>query len=447
MFKQTLFIFLLLYSFNVSIAQSGQAKKSVKKIIQLNTELEFTDLAKMFDTAKGRKINPYILHYVWTDLRNKHGHFKGSVTKKAYTRNTTEYVIEELQFDSGFVQLKIGFNTKNNLILSYRLIKDQTREMYELEKKYKLPTYAQKSKTVIKEAQFGNDPFIMQGELTLPIGLKRREKIPAVILVHGSGPGDMNEQNGPQQPFKDIAYGLATYKIAVLRYDKRTLTHGEECAKDTFFNVNKETVDDALAAAQYLRQQKNIDPNRVYILGHSLGGMMLPRIALNDTALAGLIFMAAPAKSFPDKVIEQMDYLSTLYPEKKEEYAKGKEEFIRLKTKWYDSTTPAGYLPFNSPPSYWMDLDNYNQTEVAQKVTQPMLFLQGDADYQVTVEDFELWKKALKNNPLATFKVFKSLTHNMIYGVHSPPSPDDYKTVDNVHESVIQAIAQWVLKP
>ena len=35
----------------------------------------------------------------------------------------------------------------------------------------------------------------------------------------------------------------------------------------------------------------------------------------------------------------------------------------------------------------------------------------------------------------------------MIYGVHSPPSPDDYKTVDNVHESVIQAIAQWVLKP
>ena len=142
-----------------------------------------------------------------------------------------------------------------------------------------------------------------------------------------------------------------------------------------------------------------------------------------------------------------MDYLSTLYPEKKEEYAKGKEEFIRLKTKWYDSTTPAGYLPFNSPPSYWMDLDNYNQTEVAQKVMQPMLFLQGDADYQVTVEDFELWKQALKNNPLATFKVFKSLTHTMIYGVHSPPSPDDYKTVDNVHESVIQAIAQWVLKP
>ncbi len=446
MLKNAFFLLLLFIGLGTATAQSNQAKKSVKKIIQLNIELEFTELSKLFDTAKGRRINPYLLHYAWTSLRDKYGHFKGSSTKKTYTKNDKEFVIEELQFDSGFVQLKIGFN-KNNLIASYLLIKEQTRKMYELEKKYRLPSYAIKSQTLAKEVQFGAAPFIIQGELTLPAGLKRKEKIPVIILVHGSGPADMNEQNGPQQPFKDIAYGLAAYKIAVLRYDKRTLTYGEECAADSAFDVNKETVDDALIAAQFLRQQKNIDPTKIFILGHSLGGMMLPRIALADTALAGLLFMAAPAKSLPDKIIEQMDYLGALFPEKKEEYAKGKEEFIRLKTKWYDSATPARHLPFSSPPSYWMDLESYNQTEVVQQVKQPMLFLQGDADYQVTVEDFKLWEEALKKNPQATFKLFKSLTHTMIYGVHQPPSPDDYKTVDNVHESVIQAIAQWVLKP
>lgn len=446
MFKRTLFLLLFFISLVAATAQSNQAKKTVKKIIQLNTELEFTELSKLFDTAKGRKINPYLLHYVWTSLRDKYGHFKGSSTKETYTKNNKEFVIEELQFDSGFVQLKVSINTKNNLIASYFLIKEQTREMYELEKKYKLPSYAQKSQTIVKEIQFGTAPYIIQGELILPAELKRKEKVPVVVLVHGSGSSDRNEQNGPQQPFKDIAYGLATHKIAVLRYDKRTLTYGEECTADSAFDVNKETVDDALIAAQFLRQQKNIDPAKIFILGHSLGGMMLPRIGLADTALAGLIFMAAPAKSLPDKIIEQMDYLSTLFPEKKEEYAKGKDEFIRLKTKWYDSATPARYLPFNSPPSYWMDLDNYNQTQVVQKVTQPMLFLQGDADYQVTIEDFELWKEALKNNPLTTFKVFKSLTHNMITGVNTPPSPDDYNTVDNVHESVIKAIVTWIKK-
>ena len=446
MFKRTLFLLLFFISLVAATAQSNQAKKTVKKIIQLNTELEFTELSKLFDTAKGRRINPYLLHYVWTSLRDKYGHFKGSSTKKTYTKNDKEFVIEELQFDSGFVQLKISINTKNNLIASYFLIKEQTREMYELEKKYKLPSYAQKSQTIVKEIQFGTAPYLIQGELTLPADLKRKEKTPVVVLVHGSGPGDRNEQNGPQQPFKDIAYGLVPHKIAVLRYDKRTLTYGEECSTDSTFNVNKETVDDALIAAQFLRQQKNIDPTKIFILGHSLGGMMLPRIGLADTALAGLIFMAAPSKSLPDKIIEQMDYLSTLYPEKKEEYAKGKDEFIRLKTKWYDSATPARYLPFSSPPSYWMDLDNYNQTKVVLQVKQPMLFLQGDADYQVTIEDFELWKDALQNNPLTTFKVFKSLTHNMIFGVNSPPSPDDYKTVDNVNEEVIKAIVTWIKK-
>lgn len=429
-------------------AQNTKYKQTVKKIIKLSTETEFVEIAKMFDTTDGRKpVNPFILDYLWRDLEDKFGEFKTSVTVKTYTVNNKEYIIEELQYDSGFVEIKVGFNPKNDKVTSYLLVKQQTRADRELEKAYKLPSYVQKSAVNSKEVQFGEKPFVMEGELTMPSGLKRKQKVAAVVLVHGSGPGDRDEKMGPLQPFKDIAYGLSSNGIAVLRYDKRTLTHSEACGSDKHFDVNKETVDDALAAANYLRQQKNIDPSRVYILGHSLGGMMLPRIGQSDSALAGLIYMAAPARSLPDVIIEQMDYLSTIEPDKKEAYQKSKEEFIRLKTKWYDSTTKAQYLPFNSPPSYWMDLDNYNQTQIAQKIAQPMLILQGEADYQVRVEDFEIWKKTLKDNKNITFRLYPKLHHNMAAINHEGLSvPNDYKIPANVSEAVINDIIGWINK-
>lgn len=434
----------LLFVCTATFAQNPSSKKTVKKVIQLNTELEFKELTKLFDSALRKQVSPFMLNYIWNGLRDKYGSYKGSVTKNTYTKNNKDFVIEELQFDSGFIQLKIGINPQSSLISSYMLIKEQTREMYELERRYKLPSYANKRETEAISVEFGQKPFILKGELTLPNNLKRKQKVPAVVLVHGSGLGDMNAMNGPQQPFKDIAYGLAAQKIAVLRYDKRTLTYGEECAKDTALTVNKETVDDAIEAVKFLRQQKNIDPEKIYVLGHSLGGMMLPRIGQTDSSLAGLIYVAAPARSLADEIIDQMDYLSTVYPDKEKQYQRSKEEFVRHKTKWYDSTTPARYLPFNTPASYWIDLDNYNQTQEAIKITQPMLFLQGDADYQVPVGDYKIWQNTLKDNPRVTFKIFKSLTHNMIFCTSKLSTPDDYKTVDNVHEGVIKAIAEWV---
>lgn len=448
MIKKLAFLLSLIAVFTISFGQSTKNKRTVKKIIKLSTQTEFSKIAKLFDTANGRKpINPFILDYLWRDFEEKFGKFKGSITKKEYKKNESEYFIEELQFDSAYVQLKIGFNTKNGMVSSYLLTKTQTKEDRALERKYKIPSYAKKKNIEIREAKFGEAPFVMDGELTLPQGLKKNEKVPAVILVHGSGPGDRNEQAGPLQCFKDIAYGLSTNGIAILRYDKRTLIYSDECSKDKKFDVNKETVDDALAGAVYLRTQKNIDPTKIYILGHSLGGMMLPRMGERDKELAGLIFMAAPAKSLADKIIEQMDYLSKLQPESKKDYDRTKEDFMRLKTKWYDSTTSAQYLPFKSPPSYWMDLDTYNQTQVVQKVKHPMLFLQGARDYQVTVEDYELWKEALKNNKNVTFKLFPQLNHQMTAGEGSELStPDEYKIPANVDVEVINTIVNWLDK-
>jgi len=77
---------------------------------------------------------------------------------------------------------------------------------------------------------------------------------PAVVLVHGSGPQDRDETIGPNKPFRDLAWGLASQGIAVLRYDKRTKVHGAMMAGAVEqFTVKEETIDDALAAVALLR--------------------------------------------------------------------------------------------------------------------------------------------------------------------------------------------------
>lgn len=69
----------------------------------------------------------------------------------------------------------------------------------------------------------------LNGKLTLPAG--QEGPFPAAILIHGSGPSDMNETVGGCSPFRDLAVGLARQGIAVLRYDKRTFAHAQQLSQ------------------------------------------------------------------------------------------------------------------------------------------------------------------------------------------------------------------------
>jgi dienelactone hydrolase len=95
-----------------------------------------------------------------------------------------------------------------------------------------------------------------------------------------SGPNDRDETIGPNKPFQDLAWGLASQGIAVLRYDKRTRVYPAQFVALPNATVKEETIDDALAAVALLRNTPNIDQHRIFVLGHSLGGMLVPRIGL-----------------------------------------------------------------------------------------------------------------------------------------------------------------------
>lgn len=167
-----------------------------------------------------------------------------------------------------------------------------------------------------------------------------------MVLVHGSGPNDRDETVGPNKPFKDLAWGLASQGIAVLRYDKRTLVHSQSIDAQTL-TVQEETVHDALAAVEVLRNHPDVDSASVYVLGHSLGATLAPKIGAAAPELAGLILLAGATRPLEDLILEQVTYLVSLDPseEAEAELAKIEEQVARVKDPDLLANTPADDLP------------------------------------------------------------------------------------------------------
>ena len=278
-----------------------------------------------------------------------------------------------------------------------------------------------------KDIVINSGKFQLPGTLSMPKDIT--SDVPIVILVHGSGPHDRNETVGPLKPFQELAWGLAEQGIAVMRYDKRTFVYGgASLTEKDSFTYDDEVVDDAIAAAELAKTLTSIDANRVYVLGHSLGGTLVPRIAekAGDTdKLAGIISVAGVTRNMNDVLIEQITYLASLNGQQVD--AKKEAEKI-----------------MNSLPQSYRDFELvYNPVETAKKLKLPILILQGERDYQVTMEDFGNWRMGLMRNRNVQFKSYPKLNHMLQEGV-GKSTPLEYNNYAQIPEYVIIDIANFI---
>ncbi len=293
-----------------------------------------------------------------------------------------------------------------------------------------------------REVAFGlTGRSTLPGTLLFPSG---KGPFPAVVLVHGSGPNDRNETAGGTRVFLDLSEGLADRGIASLRYDKRTKAHPEEFAGA--YTIDDETTDDAVAAITFAEAQADIDPKRIYLIGHSQGAMMAPRIAQRAPVLHGMILMAAPTRHLEDIVYDQFTYLAnadgTIDDKEKVQLAQIKAMGDSIKT--FGSEVPAAQLMMNNlPAAYWRDLRNYDPVAEAQSETLPLLILQGDRDFQVNTPDWSRWQTAFGASKRATIHHYPALNHLFVAG-KGPGSMAEYATPGHVDAKVIADIADWI---
>jgi dienelactone hydrolase len=312
---------------------------------------------------------------------------------------------------------------------------------------YDAPPYARPDLFIEDEIVVSQGEWTLPGTLSLP---RAGAPFAAVTLVHGSGPQDRDETIPPNKPFRDLAWGLASQGIAVLRYEKRTKVYGARAKADiATLTVKDETIDDALAALALLRDRTEIDPRRLFVVGHSLGGYLAPRIAAADPAIRGLVILAGSARPLEDILLDQMTYIFSLTvtdPTARERQLEALRQQVALvKDTEHLPKAAASELPYGVPAAYWMDLNAYNPGAVAQTLTQEMLFLQGLSDYQVTVQDFQIWRDALAGHDNAQFIEYPGLSH-----IFAPveggkmATPETYSVPGHMAETVVNDIATWI---
>ncbi len=308
------------------------------------------------------------------------------------------------------------------------------------------PEYADPAAFDEQEVTVGSGPLAVPGTLSLPHGPGPR---PGLVLLAGSGPRDRDETLGRNKLFKDIAWGLATRGVAVLRFDKVTYAHPHEVAGERGFTVSDEYLPAAIAGIRLLQQQPGVGPALVFAGGHSLGGSVAPRVAQAEPSVAGLVIMAGGAEPLHWAAVRQLRYLASLDPGTAAASQPAIKAVIR-QAELIDSPdltpdTPPADLPFGVPAPYWLDLRGYDPPAAAAAVGRPMLIVQGGRDYQVTVaDDLARWQAALADLPDVTIRVYEADNHLFFPG-EGPPSPAEYEPAQHVDPAVIADIADWLL--
>lgn len=295
--------------------------------------------------------------------------------------------------------------------------------------------------------------YPLPGLLTIPMNGSHR--FPAVVLVHGSGPNNMDEQIGNTAMFRDLSSFLSERGIAVLRYDKRTLKYKRKLARDKSLTltVHEETVEDAILAGELLKQDERIDPERIFLIGHSLGGMLAPRIDAEGGDFAGLIIMGGSPRRLENIMEDQNEAILTsvnviLKWIIQRQLNKLNEKLSGIYELTDEEAKERFVIGKQLTAYYFKDLGVYPTEKVLQQLTKPVLILHGEKDFHVSTDkDFNGYKGILAGKNNVEFKSYRDLNHLFMPSVYGDilKAKKEYKVEQQLDRQVADDIADFIL--
>ncbi|WP_424019888.1 alpha/beta fold hydrolase [Halorientalis pallida] len=391
---------------------------------------EYEAMRAQFAASVREQVSAEQLRRDWATITDETGAFVSVADTSATTSRGYDVVVVTVRFRGGQQRFSVVFDDAGSVI---GLRPVRTTEAYSPPAYADQSTFAERSVTIR-----ATDDCSLGATFSVPDG---EGSVPGVVLVHGSGPQDRDSTIGPNKPLKDLAWGLASRGIAVLRYDKRTAACPVDPTEATLDSV---VTDDAVAAVETLRNADRVRDDDVFVVGHSLGGMVAPRIATRVDGLAGIAMLAAPARSFGTLFVAQTEYLveldGTVTDAERARLAELREQVERAQS----GEMAADETILGGGRAWWESLGAYDQVETAAGLSRPTFVLQGGRDYQVDAEaDFGRWRDALGGRESVRFAEYPRLDHLFMPG-EGPSRPADYDEPDNVAEGVVSDLADWI---
>lgn len=438
--RGAMFAGVVAFAVGLQVAQAQQAAQSpevrARAFIDLMAGGQYAQAFESFTPQMKAAMPVDRLSATWNSLTAQAGPFQRLISTSVVPRGVLSVVVVTCAFERATFDVQVTVNPAN--LVGGLAIRPAAQAVT-----YAPPAYASPAAYKESEVTVGTGQWALPATLTMPVG---PGPVPAVVLVHGSGPGDRDATVGQIKQFKDLALGLASRGIAVLRYDKRTRVHANLMRDLPGLTVKDESIDDAIAAVQVLRSTSGVDPTRIVVLGHSLGGMLVPRIAAAWPPVAGFVVMAGAARPIPQAVVEQARYLAqadgAISAEEQAQIIQIEQLMARVAALGPADASNAERI-FGATASYWLDLRGYDPPAAAALVKQPMLVLQGERDYQVTMEEFSRWKSALADRTDVVFHSYATLNHLFVAGT-GKSVPAEYNTPGHVSEAVVRDVATWI---
>ena len=291
--------------------------------------------------------------------------------------------------------------------------------------------------------------YPLKGILTLPED--RQTQVPAVVFVHGSGSSNMDEKVGKLTPFKDLAEGLAQLGIASVRYDKRSFAHPFKILREKIITVKEETIEDAIRATELLKRDSRIDKDNIFIAGHSMGGMLAPRIDAEGGNYKGLILMAGSPRRLEEIMLDQNEAVmrsgkGLLQWFVKTQVAKISAMFEGM-YELSDEEAKKKKVGNGTTLYYFKEMGEHQSSNYLVKLEKPILIMQGEKDFQATLEnDFAAYKELLNDKKNVTFKVYENLNHLFVPSVYGNimKAMKEYKVEQHIGKNVIKDLADWI---
>lgn len=407
-----------------ALAQAPDPAGTARKALDLFLGGKFPELNQMFAAGTKASYTPEALSKLAVEAKAW-----GDVKNIGQPSSNNMGLVTVVTIPVEFAQRNIDFTFPVNA-------EGQIAQMYMRpgQTPWKRADYVKPAAFQTREVTVGTDEWKLPGTLTIPVD---KRPCPAIVLVPDEGPNDRDETVYATKMFRDLAEGLASRGIAVLRYEKRTRYYATKMREGSY-TIDDETAHDAGAAVALLRTIPEIDARRIFVLGLGAGGYIAPRIASDDGHLAGLIIVNAPAKPLEDWYVETAEALG----------ATGvKLESIKsqaMRVKRLDPGDADAPTLFQLPAAYWLDLKDYSAPADAKKLLMPMLVLQGDRDFQVIPAEFAVWKSGLSGRRDVTFKEYPSLNHFMVAGEGKGSEAEYRKPNQHVSPEVIDDIVKFV---
>lgn len=274
----------------------------------------------------------------------------------------------------------------------------------------------------------------LQGALALPTKASEESPVPGVVLLGERLAPSLDGDVGYLRPKRDLALGLASQGIATIRFPLRT-------PQTSGWTLGDLQLEDAREALRLLHRHEAVDPERLYILGHEIGGITAARLASQATAVRGLILLGSPSHWGPQWELARIEHASSLTG------MPGEEEVSRIRgdmNLFREGRLPARAFWNHAPWTFWEDLRRRDAIADLTEYEGRLLYIVPRGSHLRSQRDLDRWQHLLGGLPDA-----RAVAHDVGHwfqplagrGRDSPLAP-----LERTHVSldVLDEIAAWI---